>query len=93
MIAALPNEQVQPYYHAADAFLNFNDHEIFGMSILEALYAGCPVIARHAPGPDPALQRLAPAMGPAAHQSVLERFQWKATAQTMLAKWEEAHHG
>lgn len=112
MIAALPNEQVQPYYHAADAFLNFNDHEIFGMSILEALYAGCPVIARHAPGPDlivqpgktgflvtdtaeyaPALQRLAPAMGPAARQSVLERFQWKATAQTMLAKWEEAHHG
>lgn len=49
---ALPNAEVQPYYHAADAFVNFNDHEIFGMSILEALYAGCPVIARHAPGPD-----------------------------------------
>lgn len=55
-IDALPNEQVQPYYHAADALVNFNDHEIFGMSILEALYAGCPVIARHAPGPDYILQ-------------------------------------
>lgn len=103
MIPALPNEQVQPYYHAADAFLNFNDHEIFGMSILEALYAGCPVIARHAPGPDlilqdgktgflvsdtadylPAIQRLTPEMGPAARKSVLERFQWRSTAQIML---------
>ena len=52
LIESLPNAEVQPYYHAADAFINFNDHEIFGMSILEALYAGCPVIARHAPGPD-----------------------------------------
>lgn len=112
MIAALPNEQVQPYYHAADAFLNFNDHEIFGMSILEALYAGCPVLARHAPGPDlmiqngengfllqdtaeyaPALQRITPAMGRAAHRSLMEHFQWSTTAGTMLQHFKEEDHG
>ena len=112
MIPALPNEQVQPYYHAADAFLNFNDHEIFGMSILESLYAGCPVLARHAPGPDfiiqngktgfllhdtaeyaPALQRLTPEMGAAAHQSILEHFQWSTTAGIMLQQFKEANHG
>ena len=40
------------YYHACDAFVNLNDGEIFGMSLLEAMYAGCPPVARHAPGPD-----------------------------------------
>ncbi len=43
---------MQAYYHACDVFVNFNDGEIFGMSLLEAMYAGCPPIARHAPGPD-----------------------------------------
>lgn len=51
-IKKLPNDQVQSYYAAADYFVNFNDHEIFGMSILEAMYQGCTVIAFHAPGPD-----------------------------------------
>ena len=40
------------YYAAADCYVNFNTHEIFGMSILEAMYQRCPVVARHAPGPD-----------------------------------------
>ena len=35
-----------------DVFLNCNDREIFGMSLLEAMYAGCVPVARHAPGPD-----------------------------------------
>jgi len=48
----LSNSHVHQYYYAADYFLNFNDHEIFGMSILEAMYQGCTVIAFHAPGPD-----------------------------------------
>lgn len=40
------------YYHACNAFVNLNENEIFGMSLLEAMYAGCPPVARHAPGPD-----------------------------------------
>ena len=52
LIAQLPNEQVHIYYHACDAFVNLNENEIFGMSLLEAMYAGCPPVARHAPGPD-----------------------------------------
>ena len=52
LIPQLPNEQVHIYYHACDAFVNLNENEIFGMSLLEAMYAGCPPVARHAPGPD-----------------------------------------
>lgn len=52
MIHQLPNESVHVYYHACDAFVNLNDQEIFGMSLLEAMFAGCPPVARHAPGPD-----------------------------------------
>lgn len=52
MIPQLQNTAVHAYYHACDAFVNMNDQEIFGMSLLEAMYAGCPPVARHAPGPD-----------------------------------------
>lgn len=52
LIPQLPNAQVHVYYHACDAFVNLNENEIFGMSLLEAMYAGCPPVARHAPGPD-----------------------------------------
>lgn len=52
LIEQLPNEAVQVYYHACDAYINLNDAEIFGMSLLEAMYAACPPVARHAPGPD-----------------------------------------
>lgn len=51
-IPKLPNQAVHAYYHACDVFINLNDQEIFGMSLLEAMYAGCPPVARHAPGPD-----------------------------------------
>lgn len=51
-IPRLDNAAVHAYYHACDVFLNLNDQEIFGMSLLEAMYAGCPPVARHAPGPD-----------------------------------------
>lgn len=51
-IPKLPNLQVHAYFHACDVFVNLNDQEIFGMSLLEAMYAGCPPVARHAPGPD-----------------------------------------
>lgn len=39
LIPQLPNEQVHVYYHACDAFVNLNPNEIFGMSLLEAMYA------------------------------------------------------
>ena len=51
-IPRLPNEQVQRYYRACDYYVNFNQKEIFGMSILEAMYQDCAVLACHAPGPD-----------------------------------------
>ena len=50
-IPRLPNAEVQAYYAACDVFLNLNPNEIFGMSLLEAMYAGCPPVARPAPGP------------------------------------------
>ena len=51
-IPKLPNTAVHAYYHACDVFVNLNDREIFGMSLLEAMYAGCPPAARRAPGPE-----------------------------------------
>lgn len=51
-IESIPNVEIHKYYRAADCFVNFNHQEIFGMSILEALYQQCPVVAKHAPGPD-----------------------------------------
>lgn len=51
-ICQVPNQEIHKYYRAADYFVNFNPNEIFGMSILEAMWQGCTVIAYHAPGPD-----------------------------------------
>ena len=51
-IEVIPNTEIHKYYRAADCFVNFNPQEIFGMSILEAAYQYCPVVAIHAPGPD-----------------------------------------
>ncbi len=48
----IPNKEMYRYYAACDCYVNFNTHEIFGMSILEAMYQGCPVVARRAPGPE-----------------------------------------
>ena len=48
----IPNAEIHKYYKAADCFVNFNTQEIFGMSILEAFYQECPVVARSAPGPN-----------------------------------------
>lgn len=50
-IKKIPNSEIHKYYRSADYFLNFNDKEIFGMSILEAMYQDCSVIAVNAPGP------------------------------------------
>jgi len=51
-IKSVPNQDIHMYYKASDYFINLNDHEIFGMSILEAMYQGITVIAVEAPGPN-----------------------------------------
>ncbi len=48
----IPNSDIWELYRMADAFVNLNRQEIFGMAILEAMYYGCKVVAMHAPGPD-----------------------------------------
>lgn len=47
-IEAVPNNEIHEYYKLSDFFVNFNDKEIFGMSILEAMYQECVVIAKDA---------------------------------------------
>lgn len=47
----IPNKDMWKYYVSADCSLNLNRVEIFGMSILEAMYYECPVVAFAAPGP------------------------------------------
>lgn len=48
----IENNKIWELYCISDWFVNLNEHEIFGMSILEAMYYGCPVVAKHSPGPD-----------------------------------------
>lgn len=51
-IESIPNSEVWKFYRMSDAMVNLNRVEIFGMAILEAMYYGCPVVARRAPGPE-----------------------------------------
>ena len=51
-IDKIPNTEIHKYYKACDYYVNFNKDEIFGMSILEAMFHGCTVLARYAPGPN-----------------------------------------
>lgn len=48
----IENSNIWEAYRIAYAYVNLNKHEIFGMSILEAMYYECPVVALEAPGPD-----------------------------------------
>lgn len=48
----IANVEIFRYYRAVDYYVNFNVHEIFGMSILEAMYQERIVVARKAPGPE-----------------------------------------
>lgn len=52
IIERIPNCDIWELYRFADAFVNLNQQEIFGMAILEAMYYGCKVIAWEAPGPN-----------------------------------------
>lgn len=51
-IESIQNSQVWKFYRMSDVMVNLNRVEIFGMAILEAMYYGCPVVARRAPGPE-----------------------------------------
>lgn len=50
-IERIPNIEIHQYYKTADCLVNFNEKEIYGMSILEAMYQGCPAVVMNAPGP------------------------------------------
>lgn len=52
LIDRISNCDIWELYRFADAFVNLNQQEIFGMAILEAMYYGCKVVAWKAPGPD-----------------------------------------
>lgn len=52
MVERIPNSEIWKLYRAAEAFVNLNRQEIFGMSVLEAMYYECRVVAWEAPGPD-----------------------------------------
>lgn len=45
-------EEMYKYFVACDCLINLSPKEIFGMTILEAMYYGLPVIAHVAPGPN-----------------------------------------
>lgn len=46
------NAAMWKFYHMAEFSINLNVDEIFGMSLLEAMYYKTPVVARRAPGPE-----------------------------------------
>lgn len=49
-LGCIPNERLASYYHACDAFLFTSLSETQGIVLLEAMAAGCPVVAVDAPG-------------------------------------------
>ena len=51
-IPRVSNSDMWMYYRASYALVSFSRTEIFGMSILEAMYYELPVFVMHAPGPD-----------------------------------------
>lgn len=50
-IEEIENSKIHNYYRISDYYINLNPNEIFGMSILEAMYQECDVVAINAPGP------------------------------------------
>ena len=52
IIDEIPNNQMISYYNNSDFTLSFSLKEIFGMTILESMSCGCPVISNFMPGPN-----------------------------------------
>ena len=55
-IERVPYEEIYKYMVASDCLINLSSKEIFGMTILEAMYYGLPVIAHNAPGPNDVIE-------------------------------------
>ena len=53
---SIPNVEMWKAYRSANAYISFNRHEIFGMSILEAMYYEDTVYVMHAPGPNDVIE-------------------------------------
>jgi 1,2-diacylglycerol 3-alpha-glucosyltransferase len=51
-IEQVPNDEMWKYYRVADCLISLSKTEIFGMSLLEAMYYETPVYVIHAPGPN-----------------------------------------
>jgi len=49
---SVPYSEMYRYMAASDCFINLSSIEIFGMTILEAMYYSLPVVAHVAPGPN-----------------------------------------
>ena len=56
MIPKVPHEDIWKYYYIADDFVNLSEVEIYGMSVMEAVFYDTRVTAMHAPGPDDILE-------------------------------------
>jgi 1,2-diacylglycerol 3-alpha-glucosyltransferase len=51
-VSRFSQREMATAYSACDVLVNLNEREIFGMSIMESLYYGVPVVAIRAPGPE-----------------------------------------
>lgn len=51
-VGRVPYEDMYKYFVASDCIINLSHKEIFGMTILEAMYYSIPVVAHTAPGPN-----------------------------------------
>lgn len=51
----VPYNCIYKYMVVSNCLINISPIEIFGMTILEAMFYGVPVVAHHAPGPDDVL--------------------------------------
>ncbi|MCM1103339.1 MAG: glycosyltransferase [Clostridium sp.] len=89
LLPALENSRMWELYCMSMCYVNLNDHEIFGMSILEALYYECPVIALHAPGPDSILNTCPGGSLCSSSQELLEAI---TASDTITADQKRAAH-
>ena len=88
LLDEMPNEEIHKYYKAADCLINVNEKEIFGMCILEAMYHGCPVVARHAAGPDQIIRNGENGYLCSTLEEMVEKIQMVDTTQGVAAcKW------
>lgn len=57
LMEKVTNREIWKLYNISSCYINLNCHEIYGMSVLEAMYYRCPVVAMRAPGPEYLIQQ------------------------------------